>query len=168
MNDITAKIYQYLDELGIAYRVIEHAPSAMMTECASVDATVGALTPKNLFLTTKSGKRLYLCLTRPNARFHTADISKQAGSPRLSFAEGEKLYDALRCRPGAASPLGLIFDAEHRVGLLVDRALTEVPTLGFHPCDNTLTVYMAGADFLEKFLPAVDVSPQWVEIHDFL
>lgn len=163
-----SEVFARLDGLGIAYRTAEHAPARTMADCAAVDRRLGALTPKNIFLTTKNGKRFYLCLTRPDARFRTADISKQADSPRLSFAPEEELFGHLRCRAGSASPLGLAFPEAKGVGLLVDARLRDEPVLAFHPCDNTRTVAMASADFFGTFLPAVGVAPMFVEIHDFL
>ena len=168
MNDAAREVLKALDGMGIAYRLSEHAPTATMEACAEIDWALHAMTAKNIFLTTKNGRRFYLCLTRPEARFRTADISKQAGSSRLSFAPEDALYDRLRCRPGAASPLGLIFDPDHTVTLLVDSALRGAPTLSFHPCDNTLTLAMTNEDFFTTFLTAVGVEPVDVEIHDFL
>ena len=163
-----AEILAYLDALGIAYREAAHPPAATMADCAATDAKLGCLTPKNIFLTTKNGKRFYLCLTRPEARFHTADISKQAGASRLSFAPEDALLAVLRARPGSASPLGLMFESARDVTLLVDAALRDAPSLGFHPCDNTRTLVLARADFFGRFLPAVDRTPVFVEIHDFI
>ena len=164
MSEISRAVLDALTRMGIAHRVVSHAPTATMEACAAVDLTLGALTPKNIFLTTKNHKRFYLCLTRPEARFVTSDVSRQAGSSRLSFGPEDMLYALLRCRPGSASPLGLLFDAERRVGLLVDRALRDCPTLAFHPCDNTLTVAMAAADFFGVFLPALNVTPTEVTV----
>ena len=139
-----------------------------MADCAAVDEWLGALTVKNIFLTTKNKKTCWLCITRPDARFHTADISKQIGSSRLSFAPEEMLFDRLRCHGGSASPMGLIFPQARGVGLIVDAALRGEAKLAFHPCDNTRTLAMSGKDFFEGFLPAVGVAPVDVEIHDFL
>ena len=166
MNETVTAVLARLDQLGISYRMEQHAPAFTMEDCAAVDRRMGALTPKNIFLTTKNGRRFCLCITRPDARFRTADISKQAGFSRLSFAPEEKLFELLRCRGGSASPLGLVFTDQ--VTLLVDRALRDQPALGFHPCDNTFTVAMAGGDFFDVFLPAVGVKPVFVEVHDFL
>ena len=154
MSDTARSVHEYLDGLGIAYRKAEHAPAFTMEDCAAIDRQLGALTVKNIFLTTKNKKRCYLCICRPDARFHTADISKQVGSSRLSFAPEEMLFERLRCHGGSASPLGLIFPEAREVILIVDSALREVQTLAFHPCDNTQTVAMAGKDFFDKFLPA--------------
>ena len=158
MSAVARAVYDFLDSLKIAYRVAEHAPAFTMEDCAAVDRALGALTVKNIFLTTKNRKHCYLCLCRPDARFHTADISKQISSSRLSFAPEEMLFERLRCHGGSASPLGLIFPEARGVGLIVDDALPDVETLAFHPCDNTRTVAMAGSDFFEVFLPAVGVK----------
>ena len=134
-----------------------------MADCAEVDRRLGALTVKNIFLTTKSKKRFYLCICRPDARFVTSDVSKQVGSPRLSFAPEELLFEKLRCHGGSASPMGLIFPEARGVGLTVDSALPDAPTLAFHPCDNTRTLAMSGEDFFGRFLSAVGVTAEWVE-----
>lgn len=161
-------IFAHLDGLGIEYRCVEHAPAFTMEDCAEVDKGLHALTVKNIFLTTKNKKNYYLCITHPNARFRTSDISRQAGSSRLSFAPEEMLFEILHAHSGSASPMGLVFDPECRVTLLVDSALTGEETLAFHPCDNTKTLAMSGHDFFEVFLPSVNHVPVMVEIHDFL
>ena len=154
MSDTTRAVF----DLGIPYRAVGHAPAFTMADCAAVDGMLGALTVKNIFLTTKNQKRCFLCICRPDARFHTADISKQAGSSRLSFAPEAMLFERLRCHGGSASPLGLIFPEAQGVGLIVDGALRQEATLAFHPCDNTKTVAMSGKDFFEVFLPKVGVE----------
>lgn len=73
----------------------------------------------------------------------------------------------LKVHPGAVSPMGLLFDEEKQVELLVDGALRDVPRLGFHPCDNRWSLAMTSQDFFDRFLPAVEHAPRWVEIHDF-
>lgn len=166
MSEVARAVYARLDALGIPYRAEAHAPAFTMRDCAAVDAKLGALTVKNIFLTTKNRRRCCLCITRPDARFHTADVSKQAGFSRLSFAPEEMLLEKLRARPGSASPMGLLFDSAAGVTLLVDEALRGEPVLAFHPCDNTQTLAMAGEDFFGRFLPAVGVAPVFVRVRD--
>lgn len=155
MSATAEAVCAYLDGLGIKYRTAEHPPAFTMADCAATDRELGALTVKNIFLTTKNRKHCFLCICRPDARFHTADVSKQVGSSRLSFAPEAMLYERLRCHGGSASPLGLMFPEAQGVVLIVDAALRDVPTLAFHPCDNTRTVAMAGEDFFKVFLPSV-------------
>lgn len=158
MSEIARRVFEFLDGAGIAYRTQAHAPAFTMADCAEVDRQLGALTVKNIFLTTKSKKRFYLCICRPDARFVTSDVSRQVGSPRLSFAPEELLFEKLHCHGGSASPMGLIFPEAGGVGLIVDSALRDEPVLAFHPCDNTRTLAMAGEDFFGRFLPAVGVE----------
>ena len=73
------------------------------------------------------------------------------------------LFGRLRCHGGSASPLGLIFPEAKGVGLIVDSALRDVPTLAFHPCDNTKTVAMSAGDFFGVFLPKTGVVAVDVE-----
>lgn len=168
MNDTASIVFAKLDELGIPYDAITHEAVHTIEDCAAGDARLGAVTAKNYFLTTKNQKNFYLCIVRPEARFRTSDISRQAGSSRLSFGTEEQMQALLHVHPGAVSPLGLIFDPENRVQLLVDEALLDVDRIAFHPCDNTRTVAMSADDFFRRFLPAIGHAPRLVQVHDFL
>ena len=168
MTQLAQEVFARLDAMGIEYETIEHAAVHTIEECAATDALLGAVTVKNYFLTTKNRKRFFLCLVRPEARFRSSDISRQAGKSRLSFAGEEDLLEHLRVRPGAVSPMGLLFPEADGVELLVDAGLAHMERLAFHPCDNTCTLAMRADDFFARFLPGVGCVPHFVEIHDFL
>ena len=153
--------------MGIAYEHVSHPPVHTIEDCAAVDAKLGCVTAKNYFLTTKNKKNFFLCIVRPEARFRTSDISKQAGSSRLSFADDEKLMEIMQVHSGAVSPMCLLFEPAKDVRLIVDRALLDVEKIAFHPCDNTRTIAMAGGDFFGCFLPEIGREPLLVDIHDF-
>lgn len=164
--NVRDEVYHRLDEWNIPYRKIAHAPAATLEECAQISRALGAMVCKNYFLTTRSRKHYCLCIVRPQARLRTADISRQAGTPRLSFADEKELMALLHTRPGSVSPMGLLFTDQVR--LLVDRALQEEPELAFHPCENTETLVMQTADFFHIFLPKTGVAAEFVDIHDFM
>lgn len=84
--------------------------------------------------------------------FVTKYLSKQIGSSRLSFATAEDLEQLLGVQPGSASVLGLLNDTEHRVTLVLDRAVAESRWFGCHPCRNTSSLRLRTEDVLEKFL----------------
>ena len=161
------RVYAFLDSIGVKYDRESHAPAFHMDDCVEISDRMNASHVKNYFLTTKSKKIHCLCLVRPNARLKTSDVSKQAGTPRLSFADEAAMLELLHVHPGSVSPMGLIFDPENRVRLLVDSELKNAQRLAFHPCDNTETLVISSADFFGKFLPAVGHEPMFVEIHDF-
>ena len=168
MNDIAKQVYARLDEMGIAYESMEHAPARTIGDCLENDKKLGGVTAKNYFLATRNLKHFYLCLVRPDAKLRSSDISRQAGSARLHFGPEDQLLRLLKVHPGAVSPLGLMFDTGNEVQLLLDRGLLDVERIAFHPCDNTQTLAMSTRDFLDRFLPGINHSPLPVEIHDFM
>lgn len=168
MTDTAKQVYAFLNANGIEYESIEHPAVHTIQDCAETDRKLSAVTAKNYFLTTKNQKNFYLCLVRPEARFRTADISRQAGSSRLSFASDAHMMRLLHVFPGAVSPMGLIFDAENQVRLLIDRKLLDYDRIAFHPCDNTQTLAMPTATFIDSYLKKVNKDFIFIDIHDFM
>ncbi len=164
MDDRARLVLEKLDALHISYDYIEHDAAAHMDECRAIEEKLGVMVPRNLFLTTRRQGGFYLYVLRPDAPFRSGDVSRQAGTSRLCFAGEDALYDHLRVRPGSVTPLGLIFDADDGVTLLMDRALCDEARLIFHPCVNTASVAMSTRDFLEIFLPAVHKTPVFIEV----
>ena len=168
MNKIADEVFARLEKMGIEFQRAEHDAAATMADCRKVEEILHAVMPKNIFLCPRRKSCYWLLLSRPDARYKTSDISKQLGVSRLSFGPEEELYDFLRTTPGAITPMGLMFDENRVVRLAVDSALRDAERLAFHPCDNTMSLAMSGADFFGKYLPALGVEPVFVEIHDFL
>jgi Ala-tRNA(Pro) deacylase len=82
----------------------------------------------------------------------------------LSFATPEQMLAALGLTPGSVSVLGLLNDGERRVHLLIDRDLLGQEYVGVHPNINTSTLKLAVADLTERILPALGVTPRYVEL----
>ena len=156
--------FALLDELGIPYRRVEHAPAETMEVCAAVSDALGVRICKNLFLCNRQQTAFYLLAMPENKPFYTKDLSHQIGSSRLSFAPAEKMEALLGCSPGSASVLGLANDTERRVRLLLDRDVIEAEYFACHPCDNTGSLTIATRDLLEKFLPHVGHDYEVVEL----
>lgn len=162
------QVYAALREMGIEYDLVQHDAAYTMEECAFVMEPLRATCIKNIFLCPRNQSRFYLLMTRPEAKLKTSDISKQAGASRLGFAPEDKLELYLHEKPGAISPMGLIFDEKREVTVLMDAALREQPRLAFHPCVNTASLAMSSSDFFEKFLKPMGYDPIFVTIHDFM
>ncbi|MBQ4086595.1 MAG: prolyl-tRNA synthetase associated domain-containing protein [Clostridia bacterium] len=163
MKGVCGEVLAALERMGIPYRYMEHEPVQNMDDCAVNAREMGAVMPKNLFLTPKNGKSFWLCIVPAEYAFKTSDVSKQLGSARLSFAPAEKLAEFLRTEPGAIGPLGLMFDGEKRVQLAMARSLEREPVLAFHPCVPDATVALAREDFF-RFVQALGVEVHWVEV----
>ena len=155
--DNSKEILTALNQMGIPYRLIEHEAKWTIEDCLNTPELDPALAtmPKNVFLCNRQQTAFYLMLLAPQRAFRTAVVSKLLGVSRLSFAPEEKLPDFLGLEKGAVSPLGLLFDAERRVQLVVDAALLDYERLWFHPGVNTASVEISSRDFMQRFLPGI-------------
>ena len=164
-------IYALLQRLNIPFRKAEHPAASSMEDLSAVEAQLrqpcaSQAFCKNLFLCNRQKTVFYLLLIREDKRFKTAVVSKLIGASRLSFGEEDKLYALLGVHPGAITPLGLVFDAEHQVRLLMDRDLLSLEEIYVHPCVNTATVALRTRDLMEVYFPFTGHTPQLLDIPD--
>jgi Ala-tRNA(Pro) deacylase len=158
------RVYDFLDALGIEYWRTDHpdAEANTMEACRQIDAVLGAMVCKNLFLTNRQHTAFYLLLMPGDKPFKTKELSSQIGSSRLSFGTGEEMVELLDCTPGSSSLMGLMNDKDNRVRLLVDEDVLKDEFLGCHPCINTSSMRLRTKDIFETFLPAVHHDYQTV------
>lgn len=147
--------YDLLDRLGIAYQRTDHAPTATMEVCKEIDAVLELMICKNLFLCNRQKTKFYLLLMPADKPFRTKELSAQIGSSRLSFGGPEDMERLLNVTPGSVSVLGLMYDREQQVRLLIDADVMEEAYFGCHPCINTSSVKLTMEDFTQRLLPAL-------------
>ena len=148
-----AAAFDLLEQLDIDYDRVSSEPADTMEKCAAVSAVLGMPICKNLFLCNRQKTAFYL-LTMPGGKpFQTKVLSAQLGTTRLSFAPPELMESMLRCTPGSASVLGLAYDTERRVRLVMDRAVHDAAWFGCHPCKNDASLRLRTEDLLHVFLP---------------
>ena len=172
-------MYALLDELNIPYRKVEHPEAGSMEELAEAEKQLGAVICKNLFLCNRQKTVFYLLLIRADKRFKTSVVSKLIGSSRLSFGEADKLYELLGVEfsdneqvvyellgvePGSITPLGLVFDGEHAVNLLIDRDVLSLEEIGMHPLKNNASIAMKTDDLLHKYFVRTGHEPRILDI----
>ena len=73
-------------------------------------------------------------------------IRNEINSTRLSFASDERMKKHLDVSKGCVSPFGVINDGNDAVEVYFDSDLKDMPRLGFHPNDNTATIFLSFAD----------------------
>lgn len=149
------RVYDLLDELGIAYERIDHDAVMTMELCRDIDEGLGAQICKNLFLCNRRKTEFYLLMLAGDKTFHTKELSAQIGSARLSFADASDMEAFLDITPGSVSVMGLMNDKENRVRLLVDEDLLQSEFVGCHPCVNTSSLKLRTGDVFGPFLKAV-------------
>ncbi len=149
------RVYDLLDELGIAYQRTDHEEAGTMEDCQDIDAVLEVVICKNLFLCNRQKTQFYLLMMPGDKKFKTKDLSEQIHSARLSFAGPEEMEAYLAIRPGSVSIMGLMNDTENRVQLLMDEDVLRGEYVGCHPCVNTTSLKIKTMDVVNLFLPAV-------------
>lgn len=149
------RVYDLLDRLQIEYDRVDHEPVMTIAACEEVDRTLGIQIYKNLFLCNRQKTKFYLLIMPGEKTLQTKQLSQQIPSSRLSFASGEDMERYLNVLPGSATIMGLIFDPENQVQLLVDEELLDQPWYGCHPCVNTSSIRLRTEDVFGKYLEAV-------------
>ena len=160
------RTYDFLDKLGMTYWHTDHAdqPAGNMEACNDIDAVLGVLICKNLFLCNRQRTSFYLLLMPGDKPFKTKELSAQINSSRLSFGSAEEMEELLCVSPGSVSVMGLMNDPEHRVRLLIDEDVLKEEYFGCHPCINTSSLKMYTKELIEKFLPATGHEPTIVHL----
>ena len=156
--------FALLERLGLSYVRASHDHADTIEACHAVEEVLGCRICKNLFLTNRQQTHFYLLMMPGDKPFKTKDLSHQLGVARLSFASPEQMEHYLHLRPGAVSVLGLVYDADHTVELVIDRELLQGEFISCHPCDSSATLRLATADVMEKLLPALGYTPTLVEL----
>jgi Ala-tRNA(Pro) deacylase len=133
------EIRRLLNEWDIGYSWVDHAP--VFTVAQSLAAVADDVPIKNLLLKGKSGQ--YYLLVASGAK--KVDMKRCAAllhEGRLRFADAAELQRLLGVAPGSVSVFGLLHDTGNEVTLLIDEPLLQAPALGFHPNDNSATIFV--------------------------
>ena len=158
------RTYDFLDNLGIKYKRTDHEAATTMEACNEIDAVLGVVICKNLFLCNRQKTKFYLLMMPGDKKFKTKELSSQINSARLSFAGPEDMLKYLDIEPGAVSVMGLMNDKECKVQLLIDEDVLEGEYIGCHPCVCTSSLKMRTDDVVKKFIPATGHSIKVVHL----
>lgn len=151
--------YDLLDSLDIHYIRAEHPPADTMDVCTRRAAVLHTRICKNLFLCNRQETAFYLLLMPADKQFKTSVVSRQLGVSRLHFADEQYMVEYLGLYPGSVSILGLMYDTEKHVRLLIDRELQDQDEFACHPCINTVSLKFKTSELFEKVVPALNHEP---------
>jgi Ala-tRNA(Pro) deacylase len=140
------KVFEILDELKINYEVINHPAVYTIDEMDDLGITNQNNVCKNLFLRDYKGKRHFLVILDKDKQADLKKIREQLGTTALSFASEDRLKKYLQLGKGAVTPFGVINDTNCAVEVVFDKDLVGKEILGFHPNDNTATVWISFDD----------------------
>lgn len=106
---------------------------------------------KQLLMRDKKGRRNVLVIVMHDKKVDMRELGRILGAKDLSFASAERLKTFLGVEPGSVTPLGLIFDTEKKVEVIVDEDAWAIGQFRFHPLVNTATLVI-GKEGFEMFL----------------
>lgn len=136
------QITQFLTKLAITYRIVRHP--AVFTVDESKKYLAEKTPVKCLLLKEKLGAKLALVIMHGDKRLNTNDLSNQLGWGKLEFAKLDVLQSKLGVAPGSVSLFCLLYPNSKNILVVVDEDLTSGDEIGFHPNDNTATLFIAG------------------------
>ncbi|HVZ99901.1 MAG TPA: prolyl-tRNA synthetase associated domain-containing protein [Caulobacterales bacterium] len=151
------ELFAYLDRIGVAHRTIPHRPVFTVDEGRDLKASMPGGHSKNLFLKDKRGALFLLCALG-ETKIDLNAVSKLVGAGRFSFGSAELLQQTLGVTPGSVTIFALLNDTDHKVRLLLDRALLEYDPVHFHPLTNDASTAVS-PDGLLAFLRSLGRDP---------
>jgi Ala-tRNA(Pro) deacylase len=147
-----ADLFAFLDRLGIITVTVSHAPVFTVDEARALRGEIAGGHCKCLFLKDKKGG-LWLIVVDEARRVDLKALSRHLDAPRFSFANPDRLREALGVEPGSVTPFALINDRDQRVTVVLDQAMLANARLNYHPLANDATTTIASTD-LTAFVAA--------------
>lgn len=139
------ELFELFDKLGINHVTHEHRPVFSVDEGHDIKENIDGGHTKNLFLKDKDGKFFLICALG-DTRIRLNQVHKAIKSARLSFGSEEKLFEILGVRPGSVTLYSLINDKNHKITLILDKAIFDHRIINFHPLLNDATTGISIAD----------------------
>ncbi|MBP9761637.1 hypothetical protein KBD11_01060 [Candidatus Saccharibacteria bacterium] len=144
-------VFTVLDELNIPYRLQEH--QAVFTVAESSRKLPEKVPVKTLLLTDEKKEQVWMVAMRGLNRLNMKILAHELGIKKLQFVKPELVEHLVGVRPGSVSIFGLLHPGSKNLRVLFDESLMQEPELGFHPNDNTATVFLTPAD-VQKVIAA--------------
>ncbi|MBV9860571.1 MAG: prolyl-tRNA synthetase associated domain-containing protein [Alphaproteobacteria bacterium] len=155
------QLFARLDALGIPHRTHAHPPVFTVEEARALRGRLPGGHCKCLFLKDRRDG-LWLVAALEAQPIDLKWLSAAMSAPRFSFGSPDLLYHVLGVRPGSVTPFALVNDAEHRVAVVLDRAMLAQDPLNYHPLENDRTTAIAPADLL-RFIAACGHTPRLID-----
>ena len=152
-----------LIELGIETKTSEHAPVFTVDEAQALCSEIPGGHCKNLFLKDKKGQ-LWLVVALQESKIDLKTLPSKIGAARISFGKPDLLMEVLGVEPGSVTPFALVNDTEHKVNVVLEKAMVAHELLNYHPLTNGATTSISSDDLL-NFINACGHTPQVIDLN---
>lgn len=141
MTDQIKTVLNVLEENGIAFDIIRHAPVYTIDEIQKLMMPHMNAVAKNLFIRDDKKRNYYIIVMRKDKKADLKSLRQKIGSRPLTFASESDLNRILNLTKGSVTPFGILNDEERIVQVIIDKSFQN-DLIGVHPNDNTATVYL--------------------------
>lgn len=147
MHNKTKRVTTFLDDHGLPYRLETH--EAVFTVAESTKVLSEKVPVKTLLVAEEKGAREFMVAMRGDERLDMKQLAGLLGLKKLRFVKPERVEELVGVKPGSVSVFGLLHDGAEQLELIIDDRLLDEPEIGFHPNENTATVFMTPTDVLQ-------------------
>jgi len=142
------RVQEKLQQAGVPFTVLRHAPVYTSEEAAAVRGTSLASGAKALVV--KAGEEFVLLVLPADRKLDSRKARTALGIKALRFATREEVEQLTGLQPGSIPPFGSLFALPTRC----DPALGLNEQINFNAGDHSISVAMSHADFVAVEQPA--------------
>lgn len=157
------KVYEYLDNLNIKYKKVEHKAVYTMEETASLNLEDNDEVVKNLFIRDDKKNNYFLLLVPGEKRVNLKELRNKFDLRPLTFASEEDLEKYLGLKKGAVTIFGILNDTDHKVKVLIDNDIKKYKEIGAHPNENTASIFLSLKD-IERVLKLNNTDYSFIDL----
>ena len=161
--DAYQQVANKLQELGIAFDVVEHPPAFTTEQADSYIEGMEGVRTKTMFLTNKKKTQYYLLIMDDKKRLDMDDFKVQVGADRIRMASLDSLAEKMNLPAGTVSPFGLLNNEEKDIQVYFDKEIINEERMTFHPNTNEKTIFISTTD-LFKFLQDLGYSYEILDL----
>lgn len=154
------KLKEYLDKLGLKYKLHKHPPVFTVEESKKIKINIPGKHTKCLFL--KGGNGQFYLIAMPGIkRLNIKLLKRRIGLKDMHFGSPEELKAELNATPGSVSIFAMIYAKNTK--LIIDKELWNASIVTFHPNINTETLELDRRN-LEIFYNSIESEKEIIDL----
>ena len=145
------KVKEYLNSMGIQFKIVEHEPAYTTEEADKYIEGHEGVRTKTMFICNKKKTNYYMIIMDDSKRLDMNKFKEIVSEKQMKMASEEALKEKLGIEPGMVSPFGLLNNDEKDVKIYMDKQIITEEIMTFHPNDNTKTLFITTKDLFKYF-----------------
>ena len=145
------KVKEYLNSMGIQFKIVEHEPAYTTEEADKYIEGHDGVRTKTMFICNKKKTNYYMIIMDDTKRLDMNKFKEIVSEKQMKMTSEESLKEKLGIKTGMVSPFGLLNNDEKDVKIYMDKEIITEEIMRFHPNDNTKTLFITTKDLFKYF-----------------